>query len=130
MEKILVQDTDASLLDLLRIALEMENFEVHTVFDSGSDFLKLIDKIRPHVVLLDYKINGDLCREICKKIKVVHPNLPVIALSCNNNIHEIYDKHGFDAYIKKPFDLALLYKILRKYLPGAQPGFGNPTNYL
>lgn len=124
MKKILLQDADAGILDMLKVALELENFEVHTILDEKSDFLTWIDRIRPHVVLLDYKLNGEVCREICRKIKEQHPHLPVIALSCNNNIHEMYDKQGFDDYILKPFDLDLLYKVLRKHINAAQQGYG------
>jgi DNA-binding response OmpR family regulator len=37
-------------------------------------------------------------------------------MSCNSNIHEHFDKAGFDAYIRKPFDLDLLYLIVHKYI--------------
>jgi DNA-binding response OmpR family regulator len=116
MEKILVQDSDAMLLDTLKVALEMENFNVHTVLEYEEDFLDLIHKFRPHVVLLDYKFDGRICREICDKIKEKYPHLPVIAMSCNINIHEDYSKSCFDDYISKPFDLDLLYRILRKHI--------------
>ena len=116
MEKILVQDSDCELLDTIRMALEMEHFQVHTILDFDVDFLSIIDEFRPHVVMLDYKFNGDQAKEICEKIKERYPYLPVIALSCNNNIHEDYNKNGFDDYITKPFDLDLLYRILRKHI--------------
>jgi DNA-binding response OmpR family regulator len=54
---------------------------------------------------------------MCKLIKAKYPNLPVLALSCNNNIHDIYSLYGFNDYIKKPFDLDELYAILRKHIP-------------
>ncbi|MFC0513064.1 hypothetical protein ACFFGT_02595 [Mucilaginibacter angelicae] len=37
--------------------------------------------------------------------------------SYNNNIRQEYHKYGFDGYIEKPFDLDLLYRILRKHIP-------------
>lgn len=50
-------------------------------------------------------------------IKAKYPHLPVVALSCNVNIREKYAKDGFDGYIEKPFDIDLLYKIIRSHLP-------------
>jgi hypothetical protein len=44
----------------------------------------------------------------------------VIALSCNYNIDKLYGENGFDDYIRKSFDLDLLYSILRKYIPGKE----------
>ena len=39
METIIVQDTDAAILDVLTQALKMEGFEVLPVSDSKGDFL-------------------------------------------------------------------------------------------
>lgn len=116
----------ANLLEVLKVALEMDNFQVHKITDEASDFLELINRLRPHVVLLDYKLSGEACKLICRKIKDKYPHLPVIALSCNNNIHEIYAKNGFDDYISKPFDLDLLYTVLRKHVTLKQEGYGRP----
>jgi DNA-binding NtrC family response regulator len=117
METIIVQDTDQTVLEMLTTALEMANFTVCPVMDFDEDFLGLIEQVRPHVVILDYRLTGYRCLEVLKNIKGKYPNLPVIATSCNSNIHQVYNKLGFDGYIAKPFDLDLLYRVLRKYIP-------------
>ena len=117
METIIVQDTDPAVLEMLITALEMENFEVYPLMDLEEDFMDLIDKHRPHVVLMDYAWHGEKCLAACRRIKTKFPHLPVIATSCNNNINQEYDRLGFDGYLKKPFDLDLLYRILRKHIP-------------
>lgn len=116
METIIIQDTDASILDMLTIALELENFQVYAIKDPQHDFLDLIDKTRPHVVMLDFKIHGADALAILKTIKTKHPYLPVLAISCNNNINGVAMEAGFDDYIAKPFDLDLLYTVLRKHI--------------
>lgn len=116
MEKVIVQDTDRDVLDVLEAALLLEGFHVYAIPQFEESFLEFIDKTRPHVVMLDYKVSGEDCIRICKEIKSKYPHLPVVALSCNTNIHEEYGRHGFDDYIQKPFDLDLLYKVLRKHL--------------
>jgi DNA-binding NtrC family response regulator len=70
--------------------------------------------------MLDYKLDGHICIDMCHRIKEKYPHLPVIAMSCNCNIYEEYNKVGFDAYIEKPFDLDRLSYIVRKYI--AKPG--------
>ena len=121
METIIVQDKDKAILDVLTVALEMEGFEVISLSTCDEKIiLDQIEKTRPHVVMLDIRLSDQDCIDVSKLIKKKYPHLPVIALSCNNNVHEDYDKNGFDDYIKKPFDLDLLYKILRKHLAGKQ----------
>lgn len=117
METVIIQDTEQEILDILTIALEMENFQVYSVVDCDNNFLGMIAELKPHVIMLDYKFDGQLCVQICHEIKSVYPHLPVIAMSCNSNINDEYDKHGFDDYIPKPFDLDNLYAVLRKHIP-------------
>jgi DNA-binding response OmpR family regulator len=117
METILVQDNDPGVLDVLTECLQMEGFEVYGHQKADEDVLKLIDEHRPHVVVLDYVLDGLQAIELCHLIKAKYPFLPVIALSCNTNIQTAYAKDGFDDYIKKPFDIDILYKILRKHIP-------------
>ena len=116
METIIVQETDKAVLEVLTLALEMENFQVYPLQDCEANFIELIDKIRPHVVMLDFRIEGKKCLEILKKIKANYPALPVIAMSCNNNINTVALASGFDGYLEKPFDFDLLYRVLRKHI--------------
>jgi DNA-binding response OmpR family regulator len=115
--EIIIQDTDQDILEILKYALEAEGFEVYALMDGEDDILALIDEHRPHVVMLDYRLEGKVCLDVLEKIKVKYPHLPVIAMSCNNNINEVYSRFGFDDYIPKPFDLDHLYLTLRKYIP-------------
>ena len=120
METIIVQDTDVAILDMLTQALTMEGFEVLPVENVEDDFLSLVDQHRPHVVMLDYRLDGEICKQTCYQLKQRYPHLPIIAMSCNYNIDRLYGENGFDGYIRKPFDLDLLYAILRRHIPAQQ----------
>jgi DNA-binding response OmpR family regulator len=117
METVIIQDTDPSILDILTIALQMENFRVYSLLNFDNNFMEMIAERKPHVIMLDYRLDGKVCIEICHQVKAKYPHLPVIAMSCNSNINDEYDKFGFDDYIPKPFDLDHLYSILRKHIP-------------
>ena len=108
---------------MLTVALEMEGFRVFASSHSDERILDLIEAKKPHVVMLDYLLDGADSIRMCNIIRTKYPNLPVIALSCHNNIHNLYSQKGFDDYIAKPFDLDLLYRVLRKHIPtsGAVP---------
>lgn len=112
-----MQDADENILDILTLALQSDGFEVFPYMNCDEGLLNLINQVRPHVVVLDYKLDGNLSIKMCMEIKKKHPQLPVIALSCNNNIEELYKKYGFADYIKKPFDLDVLYEVLKKHTP-------------
>jgi DNA-binding NtrC family response regulator len=86
METIVIQDTDQDILDTLYAALELEGFQVYALSDTGPEFLELIERAKPHVVALDYRMAGEDCRRLCGDIKQRYPHLPVLALSCNSNI--------------------------------------------
>lgn len=120
MAKIVVQDFDPNILDVLTLALVQENFQVHSITSIDDNFMHTIDKHRPHVVMLDFRLQGKDAREASRLIKKKYPHLPVIALSCNADIHKTYAKNGFDDYIPKPFDLDKLYEILRKHIPDCE----------
>jgi len=117
METIVIQETDQAVRDVLTLALEAEGFSVLTFAECNSDFITTIDRIRPHLIILDFKISGADCIKMCKLIKESFPHLPVLTMSCNSNINNVYNQFGFDGYISKPFDLDLLYQVLRKYIP-------------
>lgn len=125
MHTILIQETDPNVLDVLKQALAIENYKVYAMHSCDENFIKLIEETRPHVVMLDYRLDGKRCLEIFVEIKNKYPHLPLIALSCNHNINTVAPVLGFDDYIEKPFDLDDLYLTLRKFIPN--PGIGQPV---
>ncbi|WP_207429046.1 response regulator [Pedobacter sp. SYSU D00535] len=116
MGKIFIHDSEKDILETLTIALELEGFIVYPLLDCGNNFLDHIEEFRPHVVVLDYRLTGELCIQALNQIKAKYPHLPVVATSCNTNIQEVYSEYGFEDYIKKPFDIDLLYAVLRKHI--------------
>jgi len=111
MKKVIVQDTDADLLETLTIVLEQARFNVRPVCHYR-EVIHHINHFCPDLVLLDYKMAGEECIHLCRLIKKIHPYLPIIALSCNMSIKNEYAKGGFDNYIEKPFDLNHLITVV------------------
>jgi DNA-binding NtrC family response regulator len=67
-------------------------------------------------VLLDCWLGNHSSKEISQWVKTHFPVLPVVAFTCDNYIEEAYRKFGFDDYIKKPFDLDLLYQVVARQI--------------
>ncbi|MDT3402028.1 response regulator [Mucilaginibacter terrae] len=115
MKTILIFDPDPDLLEIICLSLEMQGFVVVGIHNLNIDMMALIGHHKPGLILLDFAYAGKLCIKWCSHIKRLYPTLPVIALSCSNNIGETYNAHGFDDCICKPFDLAHLYATVDKY---------------
>ena len=121
MAKILVADDDPIIIQLLRVNLEMEGYDVVTAGD-GQDAVEKATKEDPDLIILDVmmpRMDGWAARlEILKD-----PNLadtPVIFLSARAQQADL--KKGLDAgaveYVTKPFDPIDLLAIVEQVLEG------------
>ncbi len=88
METIIVQEKDASILDILTIALQMAGFNVCALSACDETLLQSIEQQRPDAVILDYEFEDRDCVQMRQLIKERNARLPVLAMSCNNNIQE------------------------------------------
>lgn len=120
METIMIQEANDATLDVVTTALQMEGYRVYSLTDGRENILEMIRRHRPKLVLLDCWLSNYSGRQISHWIKSHFPNLPVIAFSCDNQIDREYHSCGFDGYIKKPFDLETLYKVIKKHIPQRQ----------
>jgi len=117
MKTIMIQEVDAATLDVVTTALKMEGYRVCSLTDKNDNALDMIQRHHPNVILLDCWLGNSSAGQVSQWIKAHFPRLPVIAFSCDNQIKEKYRQFGFDDYIKKPFDLKMLYKVIKKHLP-------------
>jgi DNA-binding response OmpR family regulator len=121
-EKILVVDDDPFLLELIKKNLEGHNYEVIVATD-GSEGLKLLNQIRPHLMILDVMMPPMNGLEICRQVRNVS-TLPIIILTALGSEADIVRglEAGADDYLVKPFLkdelLARVSAVLRRaYMP-------------
>lgn len=115
MKKIMVVDDDPAILEVMRLILEMENYEVLTSY-TGSSLLNP-DAELPDLLLLDIwmpEIDG---KTLCKELKSLDrtKNLPIVIISAIKNIEEESIEAGADAYLAKPFDVKDLLAVVRNW---------------
>ncbi len=119
--KILIVDDDPDILDILKLTLDGENYDVIQAAN-GEDALKLVQAKSPNLLILDYNMPRMNGKEICQKVKkdLLLQHLPIIMLTGKG---EVVDKvqgidAGADDYIVKPFEpkelLARIRMILRR----------------
>ncbi|MDP2921390.1 MAG: response regulator [Candidatus Omnitrophota bacterium] len=106
-EKILIVDDDLDILDVLRITLEAEGYQVIEAHD-GQEALEMVKKSSPDLLITDFKMPRMCGDEVCKTLKqdILIQHMPIIMLTGKG---EITDKiHGINAgaddYVVKPFE--------------------------
>ena len=106
-EKILIADDDYDILDVIRITLEAEGYEVIEAHD-GQEAVTMIKKSTPDLLITDFKMPKMCGDEVCKILKqdILIQHMPIIMLTGKG---EVTDKiHGINAgaddYIVKPFE--------------------------
>jgi DNA-binding response OmpR family regulator len=102
-EKVLVVDDEEHILELARLYLSREGYQVESVAD-GAQAVARFSQVKPDLVVLDIMLPGvdglTICREIRKQSQV-----PIIMLTARD---EVTDKVvglelGADDYLTKPF---------------------------
>jgi DNA-binding response OmpR family regulator len=101
--KVLVVDDEAHIVELARIYLSREGYEVEGVGD-GAQALARFNKVKPDLVVLDIMLPGADGLTICKEIRK-QSQVPIIMLTARD---EVTDKVvglevGADDYLTKPF---------------------------
>src|SRR5256886_11727266 len=101
--KVLVVDDEDHIVELARLYLSREGYEVEGVGD-GAEALSRFGQIKPDLVVLDIMLPGTDGLTICKEIRK-HSQVPIIMLTARD---EVTDKVvglevGADDYLTKPF---------------------------
>src|SRR5467141_4005052 len=101
--KVLVVDDEAHIVELARLYLSREGYEVEGVGD-GTQALARFAQIKPDLVILDIMLPGTDGLSICKEIRK-QSQVPIIMLTARD---EVTDKVvglevGADDYLTKPF---------------------------
>ena len=115
MAKILVVDDNLANCEMLADVLIQWGYEVVQAHQ-GKEVLPIVEKFRPHLVLLDVMLPGMNGFEICKRIKASPEtkNIAVILLTVLNDVEDRTQgiRVGADMFLSKP----VKYKELRRQI--------------
>jgi len=110
-KKILLVDDEIDFVEMLRVRLEDNNYEVLVAYD-GEEGLERAERDGPDLIILDImlpKISGfDVCLKL--KINKAFKKIPIIMLSAKFQPNDVKFgiAMGADAYITKPFEPQIL----------------------
>ncbi|KEI06927.1 response regulator transcription factor [Clostridium botulinum] len=103
--KILLVDDEESILNLVKMNLMFENYDVVTA-ECGKDAIKLFQSESPDLIVLDLMLPDMDGFQIIHEIQNINSEIPIIVLSAKNQINDrlLGLQLGADDYITKPFD--------------------------
>ena len=103
-ERILVVDDETNIIDLTRLYLEREGFQVEAATD-GAQALEKIRKLEPALVVLDIMLPEVDGFEVCRQTRA-ESDVPIIMLTArDDDIDKIVGLEvGADDYLTKPFN--------------------------
>jgi len=117
MTKLLIVDDETGIVDEVSDFFREEGFEVSTA-DSGRDGLRMVEQVKPDVLILDIKLPDISGLEVLKFCKTNSPNTRVIVVTgyVDQVIIDQAEQLGRDAFLQKPFDLTFLYAEVERVL--------------
>ncbi|MEP6750357.1 MAG: response regulator [Bacteroidota bacterium] len=111
-KRVLVADDDPAILDVMRMMLEFEGYEVITA-QNGTAILNMEAEL-PDLLLLDIWMSGTDGRDICRQLKQSEKTnkIPIVLVSASKDIEKSAREAGANDFIAKPFEMnELLQKI-------------------
>ncbi|MDE6387762.1 MAG: DegV family EDD domain-containing protein [Lachnospiraceae bacterium] len=118
---LVVDDNDMNRMVAIKL-LRGTGIKVDTA-DSGKQCLRLTAENLYHAILMDHMMPDMDGEETMKAVRAQTKGFcqksPIVALTANvmTNAEQVYQNMGFDGYLAKPINAALLEASLLKYLP-------------
>jgi CheY-like chemotaxis protein len=115
-KRILIVDTDPTLLWVLQLILEEEGYLIHTSVDASN--LEQLLSFQPDLILLDGLLSpadGHMMNWRLKHQETMK-HIPIILMVTSSSTAATLIKSGSDAVLNKPFDLDAFLDIVHKYI--------------
>jgi DNA-binding response OmpR family regulator len=127
--RVLLVEDEPSISGFLKEGLEEEGFAVDLA-DNGRKGLALaLDFINEYdVILLDWMLPGVSGIEICRSVRKINPQVPIIFLTAKDTVDDTVFglENGANDYLKKPFafeELLARIRVLMRRSTGEQTVF-------
>jgi two-component system response regulator HydG len=128
MQKILIIDDDRDMRLLLTRYLQKYNYEALEA-SNGKTALEILDKIRPDLILCDFKLEDSTGSSLLIKIKEKYRDVPVVIITGYGNIRiavEVIKLGAYD-YVTKPLFPDEILLTIRKALETTSTSQAEPA---
>ncbi|MFH1224565.1 MAG: response regulator [Candidatus Diapherotrites archaeon] len=126
MAKIMVVDNEKAIVQMVKIMLENEGYEVLPAY-SGDDCLEKLAREKVDLVILDIMMPGMSGWDVFQRIRERDKKTPIMFLTvmfAPNEQIEAFKKQGLCAYVTKPFGKKELLDTVKRCLEEGVPGEG------
>jgi len=105
MDKILVLDDDQNLLQVIKMRLEANDYQVATAIQA-ENAVEIAKTKGIDLALVDLKLAGKNGIEVMEDLHQINPEIPIIILTAYGTIKSAVEamKRGAYSYLSKPFD--------------------------
>ena len=112
---VLVVDDDASIIAVIRDALEDEGYQVVSAVNGQA--LPIARDAQPGAILLDIMMPGMDGVEVSKRLRAdpLTAHIPIVVMSAHSNLAARADQMPVDDRLPKPFDIDELYAIVERW---------------
>ncbi len=112
--KVLVVDDEDNIIELIRLGLRYEGFQVEVASD-GEQGITMAQRINPDLVILDVMMPGIDGLEVCRRLRAnpTTQDVPILMLTAKDEVGDriLGLQTGADDYLTKPFDF---YELLER----------------
>ena len=115
--RVLVVDDEPEMCHLIEQVLKQKGYQVDISF-SGIDALQMLKRFNYHLLLTDLEMPEVDGLELIKKAKKECPEIRTIMVTGNASVDIAIRslRHKIDGYIRKPFNISKLRKVVRQTL--------------
>ena len=120
-KKILVIDDELELVDMLKIRLEANNYEVVAAVD-GEEGMEKAKSEKPDLIILDIMMPKKDGYTFIKEMRTEQgiKSTPVIILTAKEKMKDLFAIEGVKDYIVKPFESAELLEKIAGYFKNTE----------
>ncbi|MBO0778126.1 MAG: response regulator transcription factor, partial [Ktedonobacteraceae bacterium] len=117
--KALIVDDEENIIELIRLGLRYEGFQVETASD-GEQGVTLAQRVSPDVIILDVMMPGIDGLEVLRRLRAnpTTRDIPILMLTAKDEVSDriLGLQTGADDYLTKPFDFYELLERIRAVL--------------
>jgi two-component system cell cycle response regulator DivK len=118
-EPVLIVDDNAVNLELLRVVLELEGYDIRAA-TSAEEALSMLKDFRPRVILVDIQLPGMDGLELTRRLKADPATMDIVILAVTayamKGDEEKALSAGCDGYITKPINTRTLQSTITEHL--------------